>query len=100
MKNRCPWIAGWIVLLLLHPTPTFAAQSTDLTPRYKPSSRSPQAQDIRSNAYGASRSAPDALEIGDKVADFSAAMPGGGLVSLRSARRQGPVAIVFYRGHW
>ncbi len=69
-------------------------------PRYKPSARSPEALDIRTNAYGASGSAPGALELGDTVVDFSAPRPGGGLVSLRAARQQGPVAVIFYRGHW
>jgi hypothetical protein len=99
MNKRRNWLAG-LIMLVLTCTASLVSAETDQAPRYKPSSRSPQAQDIRSNAYGASRSAPDALEIGDQVTDFSAAMPGGGLVSLRAARRQGPVAIVFYRGHW
>jgi hypothetical protein len=69
-------------------------------PRYKPSSRSPEALDIRTNSYGASRSAPDAIGVGEQVVDFSAAKAGGGLVSLRQKRQQGDVAIIFYRGHW
>jgi hypothetical protein len=69
-------------------------------PQYKPSTRSPAALDIRGNAYGASADAPQALSIGDRAPDFSAPRSGGGLVSLRSVRKQGPVVLIFYRGHW
>ena len=69
-------------------------------PRYKPSSRSPEPLDITANGYGASRSAPDALAIGDTVPDFDVPRAGGGTVSLTQARADGPVAIIFYRGHW
>jgi hypothetical protein len=69
-------------------------------PRYKPSSRSPEPLDIRDNVYGASRNAPKALGIGTRIADFRVPRAGGGFVSLREARSQGPVAIIFYRGHW
>ena len=69
-------------------------------PRYKPSARSPEALDIRTNAYGASRNAPDALGIGSRAPDFMLPRAGGGSVSLAAARAHGPVAIIFYRGHW
>jgi len=69
-------------------------------PLYKPSSRSPEPIDILSNAYGASRDAPAALELGDTAPDFRLRRAGGGEVSLQSARNTGPVAIIFYRGHW
>jgi hypothetical protein len=87
------------VLLYMCATP-LVAQTLEPAPRYKPASRSPEALDIRSNAYGASRSAPNALAIGDRVQDFSAPAVGGGLVSLRQTRQQGDVVIIFYRGHW
>ena len=88
-----------LVVLLAGPA-VHAASAKDGIPRYKPSARSPAALDIRTNAYGASRSAPHALEIGDSAPDFSAPRSGGGLVSLRRVRQQGPVVIIFYRGHW
>lgn len=69
-------------------------------PRYKPASRSPEAVDIRTNAYGASRSAPNALQIGDTAPDFEVAQAGGGSLSLQAMRASGPVALIFYRGHW
>lgn len=69
-------------------------------PRYKPASRSPEPLDIRTNAYGASRSAPDALRIGDRAPDFTVPRAGGGIVSLAEARETGPVVVIFYRGHW
>ena len=75
-------------------------QASAEVPRYKPSSRSPEPVDITSNRYGASRSAPDALQIGERAPDFSAPRAGGGLLSLRALRKQGPVVIIFYRGHW
>ena len=72
----------------------------ELFPTYKPSSRSPQAIDIRLSAYGASRDAPQALDIGERVQDFSVRRAGVGLIALREHRQAGPVVIVFYRGHW
>jgi len=78
--------------------PAFANDET--YPKYKPSSRSPVALDIRTNAYGASGGAPNALGIGEQQEDFSAPKSGGGLVSLRNARKLGPVVLIFYRGHW
>ncbi len=77
-----------------------AAVAEDAFPRYKPSSRSPEPLDIRTNAYGASRDAPEALRIGDEVPDFVVPRAGGGEVSLAELRDDGPVAIIFYRGHW
>jgi hypothetical protein len=69
-------------------------------PKYKRYSSEPKPVDITDNNYGFSRSAPDALEIGDTAADFSLARAGGGTVNLTNLRRHGPVAIIFYRGHW
>lgn len=69
-------------------------------PRYKPASRNPEPMDIRTNAYGASRSAPEALRIGDTAPDFVAPRAGGGSLSLQAMRASGPVALIFYRGHW
>jgi hypothetical protein len=69
-------------------------------PKYKPSSNSPAPLDITSNDYGYSRNAPEALSVGDSAPDFSAPRPGGAHVSLAAARQTGPVAIIFYRGHW
>jgi len=81
-------------------TPRMGLADDNPYPQYKPSSRSPAALDIRSNAYGASADAPQALSIGDRAPDFSAPRSGGGLVSLRTARKQGSVVLIFYRGHW
>lgn len=97
--------AIWLGLALLICMPGLAiAQDGDSLrydfPRYKPSSRAPAAVDIRSNRYGASRSAPNALAIGEQAPDFSAPKAGGGLVSLRQLRKDGDVVIIFYRGHW
>jgi hypothetical protein len=86
----------WLLLIL----PALPNAAEEVFPRYKPSSRSPAPMDIRTNAYGASRSAPDALEIGDVAPDFTLPRAGGGTVSLSRARTAGPVAIIFYRGHW
>ena len=69
-------------------------------PRYKPSSRSAEAVDITTNGYGVSRDAPDALAIGEKAPDFVLPQAGGGEVSLEALRGRGPVALIFYRGHW
>ena len=74
--------------------------AADDVPRYKPSSRSPEPMSILSNAYGASRSAPDALAIGDVAPGFTLPRAGGGAVTLADYRAEGPVALIFYRGHW
>lgn len=76
-----------------------ADAATNTVPMYKPSSRSP-AMDILSNSYGYSRDAPSALEIGHQAPDFSLPRAGGGQVSLSVLASHGPVAIIFYRGHW
>ncbi len=86
------------VLLWLAVAPYAAAE--DAFPAYKPSSRSAAPVDIRLNDYGASSSAPDALEIGNTAPDFAAPRAGGGIVTSRSLRREGPVVLIFYRGHW
>ena len=80
--------------------PIVAAAEEAPYPRYKPSTASPQALDIRSNTYGASPDAPDALGVGVKVPDFEIPKVGGGTVSLENLRKKGSVAIIFYRGHW
>ena len=87
-------------LLLMSLSSVCANTAAAATPHYKPSSRSPEAMDITSNAYGFSRSAPEALELGRSAPDFSLPRAGGGTSSLAPARSQGPVVIVFYRGHW
>ena len=86
------------LLLLMAWVP--AGQAQEVFPAYKRSSRSPAPMDIRLNAYGASRDAPAALGIGDAAPDFAAPRAGGGIVTSRTLRRQGPLVIVFYRGHW
>jgi hypothetical protein len=90
-------LSGMIFATLLV-TP-LAPAATDF-PAYKPSSRSAAAVDIRTSAYGASADAPHALDIGATVTDFSVRRVGGGLAALRTLRQQGPVVIIFYRGHW
>ena len=94
----------WLGLCLMVPIcfsfSVSASEPGESFPRYKPASRAPVAIDIRSNRYGASRSAPDALEIGDIAEDFSAPRVGGGIVSLGQLRSQGDVVLIFYRGHW
>jgi hypothetical protein len=83
------------------PAPMVGADSAEPRfPRYKPSSTSPEPMDIRTAAYGASRSAPDALSIGERVPIFDLARAGGGTVSLQSALDRGVVVLIFYRGHW
>ncbi len=77
-----------------------ALATADDYPRYKPASRSPEPMDIRTNAYGASRSAPNALRIGETAPDFTLRQAGGGTLSLEKARETGPVVLIFYRGHW
>ncbi|MDA1075200.1 MAG: redoxin domain-containing protein [Proteobacteria bacterium] len=69
-------------------------------PAYKPASRAPAPVDIRTNAYGFSRSAPDALKIGDLAPEFSLPRAGGGTVSMVEKYQAGPTVLIFYRGHW
>ena len=80
--------------------PAAASEASSAKPLYKPSSRSPQPMDILSNAYGASTSAPEALEVGDVAPEFSVPAAGDATFSLKSALEQGSVALIFYRGHW
>ncbi len=75
------------------------AAQTD-APLYKSSSRNPVAKDISTNAYGASRLAPDALGIGETAPDFTLPTVGGGTYKLSERANSGPVVIIFYRGHW
>ena len=91
-----------LALILLFPGAGMAdsTASADLTPRYKPSSRAPEALDITTNAYGYSRTAPGALGIGDQPAQFVLPRAGGGDVSLADKLAAGPVVLIFYRGHW
>lgn len=77
-----------------------ASAANDDVPRYKPASRAPEPMDITSNRYGASRSAPHALGLGAIAPDFELPRAGGGMVSLASMAEHGPVAVIFYRGHW
>ena len=69
-------------------------------PLYKPSSRAAEPIDIRSNAYGGSSLAPDAMSIGEIAPDFRLPISGGDEYVLSDAVKDGPVAIIFYRGHW
>ncbi|MBV1879307.1 MAG: peroxiredoxin family protein [Pseudomonadales bacterium] len=69
-------------------------------PFYKPSSSSPTALDISANNYGHSNLAPGALGIGETAPNFSLLRFGGGNYSLSQTANNGPVVIIFYRGHW
>lgn len=69
-------------------------------PLYKPSSRAPEPLDIRTNQYGYSSTAPNALAIGDVAPDFEVLTPQETLLSSEKLRADGPLAIIFYRGHW
>jgi hypothetical protein len=91
----------WIILLLVTsclPLLGYAEQTE--RPLYKPASRAPEPMDITLSTYGANRSAPNALGIGDTAPDFLLPRAGGGSVSLAAVRKHGPVTIIFYRGHW
>ncbi len=93
-----PKLAGWLAAFLLATAHMAAAEAP--VPTYKPSARSPTPVPINTDAYGYSASAPQALGLGDTVPDFTAPGADGRNVSLAQARRAGPVAIIFYRGHW
>ncbi len=73
-------------------------------PLYLPYSRAPEPTDITVNAYGASRLAPEAFGIGEIAPDFDLPLSriegGEERFSLDEAAAKGPVAIIFYRGHW
>ncbi|MEM7019632.1 MAG: hypothetical protein AAF512_20135 [Pseudomonadota bacterium] len=93
-------LSAWCLLFTLFMPAVASAEEEKPYPRYKASSRQPEPVDIRTSSYGASRSAPNALQVGDKVSDFNVPRAGGGTVSLAELRSKGPVAIIFYRGHW
>ncbi len=105
LQSLCPALRPSLTLTLIVVgigwfTPLFTFADETLYPKYKPSARSPDAIDIRSNAYGASNSAPNALQITDVVPDLVLSKAGGGTISLKSLYATGPAALVFYRGHW
>lgn len=77
-----------------------AAISSEKVPLYKPSSRSPEPLDIRKNSYGATRSAPEALGIGEQAPAFKLPKSGGGYFEFSARRNESDLVIVFYRGHW
>ncbi len=79
---------------------TAATQGDPDAPRYKPSTSSPSAVDITTNAYGAYGEAPDAPKIGDVAQDFKLPLADGGTFDLAQARSAGPVLVMFYRGFW
>ena len=87
-----------VLLVAFACTSSIAEQAA--VPKYKPSSRSPEAISILTNEYGASRSAPQALAIGQRVPAFTLARVGGGTISLAELVKQGPAVLIFYRGHW
>jgi hypothetical protein len=102
-RNITTWrirVLEWLLLISLPALTITAAAAEPDHPRYKPSSRSPEPLDIRTNEYGASRAAPEALEIGDTAPEFTLARVGGGVLGLGEVRRSGPVVLIFYRGHW
>lgn len=69
-------------------------------PLYKPNASSPAALNILSDAYGGSRLAPQALPLGAPAPGFTLPIAGGGEVVLGELLEKGPVALIFYRGHW
>ena len=69
-------------------------------PLYKPSSNSPSPIDISSNEYGGHSVAPGALGIGEFAPDFRLALSDGDHFILSEEAKEGPVVIIFYRGHW
>ena len=78
----------------------WTSANADVFPKYKPSSRSPEPLDIRTNEYGFSQSAPNALRVGDKLPDFKVLSPNEEVIDSAEIRAEGPVVVVFYRGHW
>ena len=67
-------------------------------PHYKPSSRSAEAVDITTNAYGGSELAPRALAIGEIAPGFELQTAAGEVIRLDD--HPGNQALIFYRGHW
>ncbi len=68
-------------------------------PHFKASSNEKSAQDISKNAYGAYSYAPQAPKIGDRLANIHLPAIGEDF-DLDTAKKKGPVVIVFYRGFW
>ena len=87
----------WIIVVVAC---LWVANSIAQPPLYKPSSRSSTPLDISSNSYGASTLAPAAIGIGETAPNFSLPMVGGGTFQLNQAKKNGPVVVIFYRGHW
>ena len=90
---RTPWLAAGLLSVIMN-------TSAEPVPLYKPGARAPEPIDISLNRYGASPLAPEALEIGKRGPDFELPLTGGGLFALSDAAENGPVVLIFYRGHW
>lgn len=89
-----------ICLVIVAISCTASVSADSQTPRYKPSGSSPEPLDITLNSYGFSRTAPQALAIGEQAPDFTLPSASGGKVNLMELAAAGPVVIIFYRGHW
>ena len=72
----------------------------DGPPRFKPSKYSEAPVDITTDAYGAYSNALQAPRMGDTLVDFTLPKARGGTFTLSKALKQGPLLIMFYRGHW
>ncbi len=90
--------ACWLALALS--SAVYAEPVQTHGPKYKPSAGSPAPISILNNRYGASSTAPHAIELGESAPDFRVPRAGGGTVDLGQLRAVGPVVIIFYRGHW
>ena len=90
----------WLIPVFMFTFCAFNTFADENPPSYKPSSFSPVPLDISTNGYGASSLAPDALGLGEIAPDFDLSLSGGGRFSLSKTAIGGPVAIIFYRGHW
>ena len=77
-----------------------SAALADGPPAFKPSKYSDGPVDITTDAYGAYKNAPKAPRMGDTLADFSLPKARGGTFKLSEALKDGPLLIMFYRGHW
>ncbi|MBV1905145.1 MAG: hypothetical protein KUG75_03640 [Pseudomonadales bacterium] len=93
-------ISAFLLAMLTGLSSSFVFAEDASFARYKASSRDIESRDIRTNLYGASTDAPDALGIDNIVPDFVLPKAGGGNVSLSELRENGDVVIIFYRGHW
>ncbi|SDK41714.1 Peroxiredoxin [Catalinimonas alkaloidigena] len=81
------------LLAACQPSPARQQKSSATSPE-------PEAEALAQYGIDAARGVPEGLSVGEMAPDFSAFDDRGNVVHLAELRQQGPVVLLFYRGHW